>query len=58
MRILLAALAVLTPLHVLAEPYVRPIPQAQSATAEGLFLIASIAMVVALIGVQLLVRRR
>jgi len=36
----------------------RPIPQAQSATAELLFFIASLALLVALVAVQWLVRRR
>ncbi len=41
-----------------AEGFQRPIPQAQTATAEGWFLAASIALLLALLAVHLLVRRR
>lgn len=51
-------LAMLLPLAARAEGFTRPIPQAQSATAEALFFIASVAMVAALVLVQVLVRRR
>jgi len=41
-----------------AAAFEQPIPQAQSATAEGLFLIASLALVAALVVVQRLVARQ
>jgi hypothetical protein len=41
-----------------AKSYDRPIPQAQSATAEIWFLIASLALIGALFVVQFLVNRR
>lgn len=41
-----------------AAEFDRPIPQAQSATAELWFALGSIALIVALIGVQRLVARR
>lgn len=40
------------------EAFDRPIPQAQSATAEHWFAAGSIALIVALIAVQWLVARR
>ena len=51
-------LALLSPTLVNADPYVRPIPQAQSATAELWFLAASLALIAALWGVHKLVTRR
>lgn len=42
----------------LAQEFERPIPNAQTATAEGWFLAASIALLLALLAVHLLVRRR
>ncbi|MCL3882720.1 protein NnrT [Marivita sp. GX14005] len=55
---LLCALLVAFPSLALAEEFDRPIPQAQSATAEWLFFLASLALVAALVAVQMLVRRR
>ncbi len=57
MRILLALLTLL-PGAALAEAFERPIPQAQTATAEFWFAVASLAMVLALLGVHWLVARR
>lgn len=42
----------------LADSFDRPIPQAQSATAEFWFALASVALVAALVAVQRLVARR
>jgi len=42
----------------LAEGFDRPIPQAQSATAEVWYALACLALVVAMIAVQRLVARR
>ncbi|WP_120499080.1 protein NnrT [Roseovarius sp. EL26] len=58
MRYIALVAFLLTPLLAHAEAYERPIPQAQSATAELWFLIASFALIVALWGVQKLVSRR
>ncbi len=41
-----------------AEGFERPIPNPQTATAEGWFLLASVALLLALLAVHLLVRRR
>lgn len=41
-----------------AQGFQRPIPQPQNATAEGWFLAASVALLLALLAVHLLVRRR
>jgi len=41
-----------------AEGFDRPVPQAQSATAELWFGLASVALIVALIAIQQLVARR
>lgn len=41
-----------------AQGFERPIPNPQTATAEGWFLAASIALLLALLAVHLLVRRR
>lgn len=46
------------PFPALAEAYNRPIPQAQSATAEFWFAMASLALLGALVGVAWLVARR
>jgi hypothetical protein len=51
-------LASLLPSATLADAFDRPIPQPQSATAELLFLVASLALIAALVAVHLLVRRR
>lgn len=52
----LVAFVLATP--ALAEAYDRPIPQAQSATAEFWYALACLALVAAMIGVQRLVARR
>lgn len=54
----LCALLVASPVNAIAEGYQRPIPQAQSATAEFWFLLASISLIGALFAVNWLVRRR
>ncbi len=46
------------PFPVLAEGFERPIPQAQSATAEFWFAFASLALIAALVVVARLVARR
>lgn len=46
------------PFPALAEAYNRPVPQAQSATAEFWFAIASLALIGALFAVARLVARR
>ncbi len=51
-------LASLMALPVLAEGFDRPIPQAQSATAEFWYALACLALVAAMIVVQRLVSRR
>jgi hypothetical protein len=50
--------AMALPVSALAETFDRPIPQAQSATAEFWFAVASVALIVALIAVGRLVARR
>ncbi|SFP19819.1 hypothetical protein SAMN04488056_1296 [Cohaesibacter marisflavi] len=57
MRYLMFALSMLPTLAVSA-PYDRPIPQAQSATAEFWFGLASVALIVALYCVHRMVSRR
>jgi hypothetical protein len=57
MRIL-APLLVLLASPALAEGFERPIPQAQSATAEFWYAMACLALVAALVAVQRLVARR
>lgn len=52
------ALAATFPAVANAEPFQRPVPQPQSATAEWWFLGASIALLISLLAVHLLVRRR
>lgn len=49
--------ATVLPFPALAEAYSRPIPQAQSATAEFWFALASLALVGALVVVAKLVAR-
>lgn len=48
----------IAPLAASAEAYNRPIPQAQSATAEYWFLIASLSMIAALFAVNWLINRK
>ncbi|MFX0545366.1 protein NnrT [Roseovarius sp. S1116L3] len=56
-RILIALFAML-PAPLLASSFDRPIPQAQSATAELWFAVASLALIAALALVARLVARR
>jgi len=58
MRFAILLFTNLLPTIVLAEAFQRPIPQAQSATAELWYLIATLAFVAALIAVHFMVRRR
>ncbi len=55
---LIALLALILPTGALAEAFQRPIPQPQTATAEGWFFAASVALLLALLAVHMLVRRR
>lgn len=52
------AIATIFPALASAEPFQRPVPQPQSATAEWWFLGASIALLISLLAVHMLVRRR
>lgn len=54
----LAILLVLLPAMASAAGYDRPIPQAQSATAEFWFAVASLALLASLYAVHRLVMRR
>lgn len=54
----LIALAYLIPAPLAAASFERPVPQAQTEVAEFWFLVASLALIGALIAVQMLVRRR
>lgn len=58
MRILTAILATMLASPALASSFERPIPQAQSATAELWFAMGSIALIAALVLVQRLVSRK
>lgn len=58
MRSLTLFFATLITSPVLAKSFDRPIPQAQSATAEFWFTLASLALIVALVLVQRMVARR
>lgn len=58
MRIAVCLIATLTPAAALAEAFQRPIPEPQTAQAEVSYFIASVLMLMALIGVQWLVSRR
>ena len=58
MRRLILPLATLFASPALAESFDRPIPQAQSATAEFWYAMACIALVASMIAVQKLVSRR
>lgn len=51
-------LALLARVAAAAEPYQRPIPQAQSATAELWYALASLALIAAFYAVHRLVWRR
>ena len=56
--LLFTASAYLMATPVLAEGFDRPIPQAQSATAEFWFALGSIGLIAALVVVQRLIARR
>ncbi|HKL45381.1 MAG TPA: protein NnrT [Roseovarius sp.] len=58
MRRLTPLFAVLVASPAMAESFDRPVPQAQSATAEFWYALACIALVVSMIAVQRLVARR
>ncbi|HKL06684.1 MAG TPA: protein NnrT [Roseovarius sp.] len=58
MRGLILSLATLCASPALAEGFDRPIPQAQSATAEFWYALACIALVASMVAVQRLVSRR
>ena len=58
MRIVTLAFATFFAPPALAEAFNRPIPQAQSATAEFWYALACIALVVSMVAVQRLVSRR
>ena len=58
MRSLTLLFATIVTSPVFAKSFDRPIPQAQSATAEFWFAVGSIALIVALVLVQRLVARR
>ncbi|WP_306152407.1 protein NnrT [Roseovarius sp. MMSF_3281] len=58
MRGLFLSLATLFASPALAEGFDRPIPQAQSATAEFWYAVACIALVLSMVAVQRLVSRR
>lgn len=57
-RTLLALALALAPLAAAAAGYERPVPQAQSATAETWFAVASLGLLVSLYAVHRLVTRR
>lgn len=58
MKRLNAIALILAATPALADDFVPPLPQAQSATAEFWFALASLAFVAALVAVQRLVARR
>lgn len=58
MRYLTVLLATLIASPVFAKSFDRPIPQAQSATAEFWYALACIALIVSMIAVHRLVSRR
>ncbi|MEQ8900375.1 MAG: protein NnrT [Roseovarius sp.] len=58
MRCLTVFFAVLIASPSLAKSFDRPIPQAQSATAEFWYALACLALIVSMIAVQRLVSRR
>lgn len=57
-RITLTLAALLLPLSAAAAGYERPVPQAQTDTAEIWFAVASLALILSLGAVQWLVARR
>lgn len=58
MRRLILSFATLFASPAIAESFDRPIPQAQSATAEFWYALACIALIASMIAVQTLVSRR
>ena len=58
MRCLTVLFAMLIASQSLAKSFDRPIPQAQSATAEFWYALACLALIVSMIAVQRLVSRR
>lgn len=58
MRALIIIFALSMPFQAHAASFQRPIPNPQTATAEGWFLLASVALLLALAAVQWLVTRR
>lgn len=58
MKYLTALGGIFLPLQAFAEAYNRPVPQAQTATAEFWFAVASIALIAALVLVAKLVARK
>tara|TARA_R110002012_G_scaffold141607_1_gene299388 strand:+ start:1031 stop:1207 length:177 start_codon:yes stop_codon:yes gene_type:complete len=58
MRALIILCALTMPFQAYAASFQRPIPNPQTATAEGWFLAASVAFLLALAAVQWLVSRR
>lgn len=58
MKYLFTIFAVAMPFSALAGVYDRPIPQAQSATAEFWFAFASLALIAALVVVARLISRK
>lgn len=58
MRLPIILAAVLAPATGLAEKFQRPIPEPQTAQAEISYFIASVLLLMALIGVQWLINRR
>ncbi|MCD1625674.1 MAG: protein NnrT [Paracoccaceae bacterium] len=58
MRLLTTFFSIILTTPAFAEAFNRPIPQAQSATAEFWFALGSIALIAALVLVQRLVARK
>lgn len=58
MRSLIFLGVIMLPFQAHAESFQRPIPNPQTATAEGWFLLASVTLLLALAAVQWLVSRR
>jgi hypothetical protein len=58
MRFLTSLVAALAASPAFAEAYSRPIPQAQSATAEFWYALASLTLLVSMIAVHWLVSRK
>ncbi len=56
--LIMSVLMAFIPAHLWAAGFDRPIPQAQSATAEFWFLLASVVLVLSLVAVGWLVSKR